>query len=68
VNAKTYCTVSGSLFILLGVLHIWRFVADMPVQLGNFSVARNLSIVGMIVALGLGVWGFKSASQIPPAL
>ncbi len=68
VNAKTYCTVSGTIFIVIALVHIWRFVADWPVNVGGFSVGRNVSIAAVILGLALGAWAFKSAGRIPPSV
>jgi hypothetical protein len=42
-------------------MHVWRFVLDVPLQIGAWHVARSLSGIAAVGAAALAVWAFKSA-------
>jgi hypothetical protein len=65
MNAKTYCRVSGTLFILMAVVHIWRVVTATPIDVAGSAFPMSVSIGAAIVTLLLGIWAFKSAGSIP---
>jgi len=58
---RNYCIVSGIVFALVALMHVWRFVLDLPLQIGAWHVARSLSGIGAVGAAALAVWAFKSA-------
>ena len=60
MNSRNYCMASAVVFALVALMHIWRFVLDLPLQIGAWSVPRSVSFVGAIVAGVFAVWGFKS--------
>ena len=61
MSNKNYCAVSGVVFTLVALVHIWRFVLDLPLQIGNWHVSRSLSLIGAIVAGILAIWAFSGA-------
>lgn len=58
---RNYCLTSALVFSLVAILHAWRFVADVPVQIGTWNFARSLSAVAAVVAALLAIWAFRSA-------
>ena len=64
---RNYCITSAIVFALVALAHAWRFVLDVPAQIGAWSVPRTLSGVVAIGAALLAVWAFRSAklSQTP---
>jgi hypothetical protein len=58
---RNYCITSGIVFALVALGQAWRFVLDLPVQIGAWSVPRLLSALAAIVAAFLAVWAFRSA-------
>jgi hypothetical protein len=58
---RTYCLTSAIVFTLVALAQAWRFVVDLPVQIGGWSVPRSISGVAAIGAAALAVWVFRSA-------
>jgi len=65
MNAKSYCRVSGTLFILMAVVHTWRVVTSTPIDVAGAELSMTVSIGAAIVTFLLGIWAFKSAGSIP---
>lgn len=61
--AKNYCLISGLLFTLVAVGHLFRIVYGLPVLIGDFEVPMWMSWVGLIIPGGLAVWAFRTASS-----
>jgi hypothetical protein len=61
MSNRNYCMASAAVFALVALVHIWRFVLDLPVQIGAWSVPRSASLVGAIVAGAFAFWAFRSA-------
>ena len=61
MSGKTYCVVSGSVFLIIALMQFWRFVLDSPVQIGVWNVPRSLSLCAAILAVGMAIWAFRSA-------
>ena len=65
--SRNYCITSAIIFALVALTHAWRFVLDLPLQIGVWSVPRSLSGFAVIVAAAMAVWAFRSASSGKPA-
>jgi hypothetical protein len=65
--SRSYCITSAIVFALVGLSHAWRFVLDLPLQIGVWNVPRSLSGFAAIVAAVMAVWAFRSASSRKPA-
>jgi hypothetical protein len=63
---RNYCITSAIVFALAALVHVWRFVLDLPLQIGAWSVPRSLSGFAAIFAALLTVWAFKSAGLGKP--
>lgn len=61
MSTSKYCVVSGVVFTLVALMHIWRFVLDLPLQIGNWHVSRSLSLIGALGAGILAMWAFSGA-------
>jgi hypothetical protein len=61
MSTKTYCNVTASIFVLLGIAHVVRLAVGFTLQVGSTVMPRAVSSVGAVVALALAVWGFKAA-------
>lgn len=66
MNSRTYCLVSGVLFTLVALAHLWRIIGDIPVTLGGDSVPMAASWFGLVVPGLLAVWAFRCASSARP--
>jgi hypothetical protein len=58
---RNYCITSAIVFSLAALVHVWRFVLDLPLQIGAWSVPRSVSGFAAIFAALLAVWAYKSA-------
>lgn len=58
---RTPLIVSGTLFALFAVLHLWRLVTQKQIILGDTVVPFWVSVVALIVAALLSIWMFASA-------
>jgi len=58
LSLKLYLLVSGSIFFLVGVLHLLRLVYRWPIVLGTYPVPYVLSFIGFPVATGYAIWAF----------
>jgi len=65
--SRSYCITSAIVFALVALTHVWRFVLDLPLQIGVWNVPRSLSGFAAIVAAGMAVWAFRSAGSDRPA-
>jgi len=61
MTAKNFILVASSLFALVALSHLVRFMAGIPVQFGDTDIPLWASIVGALVAGGLSAWGFSVA-------
>lgn len=61
MSSKNYCMASAAVFALVALMHIWRFVLDLPLQIGAWAVPRSVSLVGAIVAGIFAFWAFRSS-------
>lgn len=64
---RNYCITSAIVFAFVALMHAWRFVLDLPMQIGAWNVPRSLSGFGAIGAASLAVWAFRSAKLGKPA-
>jgi hypothetical protein len=55
--------VAGVIFSLVMVFHVVRIFEDWPLIIGDWSVPKSLSWVGLIVAGGLALLGFRVAAN-----
>ena len=58
---RNYCITSGIIFVFVALMQGWRFVLDLPMQVGVWSVPRSLSGFAAIGAALLAVWAIRSA-------
>jgi hypothetical protein len=48
MSNRNYCLASGIVFVIVALMHIWRFALDFPIQIGVWHVPRSLSLLGAI--------------------
>jgi activator of 2-hydroxyglutaryl-CoA dehydratase len=65
MSNRNYCVASGSVFVIIALMHIWRFALDLSLQIGAWYVPRSLSLLGAIGAALLALWAFRSARNPP---
>lgn len=64
---RSYCITSAIVFALVALLHAWRFVLKLPMQIGAWQVPESVSVFGALFAGALAVWAFQSARTGKPA-
>ena len=60
--SRKYCFTSAVVFAFVALLHAWRFLLDIPLLIGGWSVPRGLSGLAAVGAAALSVWAVRSAS------
>ena len=59
---RNYCITSAIIFTFVALLHAWRFVLDLPLQIGVWNVPESFSGFAAIGAAFLALWAFRSAT------
>ena len=63
VTMKTYLLIASVVFLLVAIAHAMRLVCGSTIMLGTWNVPMWVSIVGVVVAGGLSIQGFKFANK-----
>jgi hypothetical protein len=58
MSHKVYLILSGSIFFLVGMLHLLRLVFHWTIVLGPWIAPYWASYVGLPVALAYSVWAY----------
>jgi Mn2+/Fe2+ NRAMP family transporter len=66
MDQKTFCMLAGIIFALVALFHLVRIYMDWPVMIADWSVPKWLSWVGLIVAGGLALFGFRFTANDEP--
>ncbi len=56
LSLKLYLIISGSIFLGVGILHLFRLLYRWPILIGTYSVPHVLSVIGFPVATVYAVW------------
>jgi hypothetical protein len=59
MNRKTFALLAGIIFTLVALFHLVRIFEDWPIIIGDWSVPKWSSWIGLIVAGGLALLGFR---------
>ena len=59
MSSKAYYSITGVIFLVIGVLHLLRILNSWPVNIGTFVVPMWLSWAGAIVASYLSYQSLK---------
>ena len=63
MNTRSYCLVSGILFALVALAHLWRIIGDIPATFGGNSIPMSVSWFGLIVPGLLASWAFRLSTR-----
>jgi len=63
MNAVAFSRLAGTLFVLVALVHLYRVIADFPIQLGTLSVPHAASWVAVVVAGALGFLGLRARAS-----
>jgi Mn2+/Fe2+ NRAMP family transporter len=58
--------LAGIIFTVVALFHLVRIYMDWPVMIADWSVPKWLSWVGLIVAGGLALFGFRFTANDEP--
>jgi hypothetical protein len=53
---KLYLIISGAIFFLVGIFHLFRLVYHWPIVVASSRVPYSLSYVGFPASIGYSVW------------
>jgi hypothetical protein len=56
MSQKLYLIVSGFVFLLVAIFHLFRLVYEWPILVGPRVVPYWLSVIGFPVSLGYTTW------------
>ena len=59
MDRKTFFMLAGIIFTLVALFHLVRIYMDWPVMIADWLVPKWVSWVGLIVAGGLALFGFR---------
>ena len=55
-----YILVSGIIFGLIAVAHVWRALMQLPINIGSTGIPVWVSWIAAVVAGALCVWAFQN--------
>ena len=55
---KLYLIVSGAVFLLVSIFHLFRLIYHWPILVGGTPIPYILSYVGFPVSLAYALWAF----------
>lgn len=59
MNQKTFCLISGIIFLIVAVVHALRLVYGWQVIIGDWAMPTSISIIGLVVAGYLAFAAFR---------
>ncbi len=63
MRGQKFFLISATVFALIALLHVFRLVTNLSVQVGAVTVPIWMSLLGAIVAAGLSIWALRLMSQ-----
>ncbi len=63
MSRKLYLILSGSIFLLVALLHLLRLIYHWPIVVGTWTPPYSISYGGFLVALGLSLWAYWLARK-----
>ncbi len=64
MTERLYLWISGSVFALMGFLHLIRILSQWSVQVGDLGIPLWLSGLAIMVTLVLSIWAFRLARLV----
>ncbi len=55
---KGYFLVSGTVFCMISILHLFRVIVDLQVKIGNWTAPMWISWGGFVAASLLFIWAY----------
>ena len=60
---RTYLQISGGVFGVIALLHVFRLLLDWPAQIAGWAVPSWISWVAILAAGALSLWAFRLRSR-----
>ena len=67
MTERMYLLISGSVFAIVGFLHLLRILSQSSIQVGTLGIPLWLSGFAIIAASALSIWAFRLAKHISNA-
>ncbi len=64
MDTKAYLIVTTVIFAIVAVMHLIRLVLGWPVVLGMTSIPLWASLLAVLVAVSLAIWGLSLVRRI----
>ena len=64
MTERLYLLISGSVFAIVGFLHLLRAIAHWSVEVGDLGIPVWLSWLVIIAASALSIWAFRLARLV----
>jgi len=64
---RTYLQISGAVFGVIALLHVFRLLLDWPAQIAGWAVPSWISWVAILAAGALSLWAFRLLGQVRPS-
>ncbi len=61
MTERLYLLISGSVFALIGFLHLLRIISQWSIKVGALGIPLWLSWLAIIAAIVLSTWAFRLA-------
>jgi hypothetical protein len=59
MTSKSYLTVTGLLFLVFAIAHLFRLIFALPVQIDDWTIPVWVSWLPFVGAAVLSIWGFR---------
>lgn len=59
IGLRVYLALSGGVFAIVALLHLWRAVYGWEAIVGPYNIAVALSWIGFVVAGSLSAWAWR---------
>lgn len=63
MREQKFLIISATIFAWIALLHVFRLVTNLQVQVGSVTVPIWGSWLGAIVAAGLSIWALRLMAQ-----
>lgn len=66
-HMRTYLQISGVVFGVIALLHVFRLLLGWPAQIAGWAVPSWISWVAILAAGALSLWAFRLLGQVRPS-
>ena len=66
MTEKSYLVISGSIFSVIGILHLLRIIFGWSAKVGTIMAPLWASLIILIIAAFLSFWAFRLYRTVTP--